>query len=128
MVVTPCFADQFDNAAQIARNSVGVNAGPLKKLTPERLAKAVAEVSTEEVRQVASRLGGEVRNERGLETASELLLSFYEKEVVSGEWAGKFKAVLEERMAYKWRGYLYGLVGAFHSLFYLLRALLFGTL
>ncbi|KAL3927336.1 MAG: hypothetical protein SGPRY_002869 [Prymnesium sp.] len=127
MVVTPCLADQFDNAAQIAREGGGVNAGALKKLTPECLAKAVREASTEEVKRAASRLGEQVRDERGLENASELLLSFYKEEVASGVWAGNFKAVLEERMAYRWQGYLYGLVGAFHSIFYLLRALVFDT-
>jgi sterol 3beta-glucosyltransferase len=73
-ILTPIAGDQHAWAGQVARLGVGPRAGPLKALTPEKLAAAIdAAVSDAGLRARAKALGEQIRAEDGVQAAVALI-------------------------------------------------------
>lgn len=69
-IVIPFFGDQPFWGQRIADLGVGAKPIPRKKLTAEKLASAIQEVITnQEIRQLAGKLGEQIRAENGIESA-----------------------------------------------------------
>jgi UDP:flavonoid glycosyltransferase YjiC (YdhE family) len=73
-VVIPFFGDQPFWGARVAALGIGPKPIPRKKLTPERLSKAIQEVvENDAMRQRASKLGERIRSEDGVANAVEII-------------------------------------------------------
>lgn len=82
-VVVPFFSDQFFWGDRVAKLGVGATSIPYRKLTSEKLAEAIIQVtSDEEIKANARQLGGLMRLENGLENAVELLSSYLKQSAV----------------------------------------------
>ena len=73
-VVIPFFGDQPFWGQRVADLGVGAKPIPRKRLTAERLAKAIQEVVTnEDMRRRAMKLGKQIQTENGIESAVEII-------------------------------------------------------
>ena len=72
-LVIPHIIDQFIWGQKVAELGVGPQPIPRKKLKPQAMADALAEMNSPEMRAKASTLGEKIRQERGIEVAVKLI-------------------------------------------------------
>lgn len=104
-IVTPCIADQFDNAALV--NAAGCGIGfkkPLRKIQESQLADAMIQcVSGEGIATSCKTVAQALEREDGIQTAVRAIDKFMATELASGRWREEFEARLVQRATSPWR-------------------------
>lgn len=89
-IITPGMYDQFENAKMVSRKGVGIDAGHLPTVTPEKLAEHINQcLSNDSMARAAHELGEELRAKDGVTNTVQLLNEWIEDEVVTGEFTRK---------------------------------------
>jgi len=96
-VITPCFADQFDNAALMQASGAGIGLAQFKKLSANDLAVALRACAEPKVASRAKELGKLLHSEDGVLNAEKAITSFMETEVATGAWLQKHEMRMQER-------------------------------
>ena len=121
-IITPCFADQFDHASNVAKAGVGVALPQIKRVSAPDLAAALKRID-EPMREAAKALALKLCAENGPDKAGRVLRAFYEEEVATGKWAAAFEARVARRRLFRTRRFMYGgFAGAIFSTLWVLRA------
>merc|ERR1712066_926350 len=101
-IITPCFADQFDNSQLAASNGVGIALKQFSKVTPAALAAALTRCVTDRSMQERSRaLGTRLRKEDGPGNAVRVVETFITEELDTGRWKAKFEQRAQQMRALK---------------------------
>ena len=105
-IITPCVADQYDNASLIEEAGCGVGfKTALKKTTAQDLAKALKtctdKENNESIQSNCKRVARAMESEDGIKTAVQIINEFMTK-VDSGEWKSDFDARLKQRTLDSW--------------------------
>lgn len=99
-VITPCFADQFDNAEILNKSGAGIGLKQFQKVSFQVLSKAIQRVVSEkEFKENAAVSSEKLQNEDGPGRAVEIINQYFEEEVDTGKWLKKHKDVLQKRKA-----------------------------
>lgn len=106
-IITPCVADQYDNASLIEGAGCGVGfKKALKKTTAQDLAKALKTCTDNEnnetIQSNCKRIARAMESEDGIKTAVQIINEFMTTKVDSGEWKSDFDARLEQRTLDSW--------------------------
>jgi sterol 3beta-glucosyltransferase len=97
-VITPCFADQFDNAEILNKSGAGIGLKQFQKVRFQALCKAIQRVVSEkEFKTKAVALSEKLQNEDGPGRAVDIIDKYFEEEIDTGRWLKKHKEVLEKR-------------------------------
>jgi len=89
-VITPGMYDQFENAKMVSRKGVGVDAGHLPTVTPEKLASHINHcMENDSMVSAAQQLGEQLRAKDGVATVTQLIAQWMEDDVVTGEFSRK---------------------------------------
>eukprot|EP00534_Pseudo-nitzschia_fraudulenta_P006510 CAMPEP_0201178504 /NCGR_PEP_ID=MMETSP0851-20130426/110785_1 /ASSEMBLY_ACC=CAM_ASM_000631 /TAXON_ID=183588 /ORGANISM="Pseudo-nitzschia fraudulenta, Strain WWA7" /LENGTH=518 /DNA_ID=CAMNT_0047462303 /DNA_START=18 /DNA_END=1571 /DNA_ORIENTATION=+ len=91
-IVTPCIADQYDNATLVEEAGCGIGfKKPLRRISPKQLASAIAQCATgknnkDSLRSNCRRVAGALEKEDGIQNAIEEIENFIAKRLDSGQW------------------------------------------
>ena len=96
-VITPCFADQFDNAALMQASGAGIGLAQFKKLSADDLAAALRACAEPKLVSRAKELGQLLHSEDGVLNAEKAITSFMQAEVATGAWLQKHELQMRER-------------------------------
>jgi len=91
-IITPCFGDQFANAAAVNQSGAGIGMKQFSKVTVGDLAHAISKVKTPPVLEAASDIGERLQAEDGLGNAVKILDTWMAEEVVTGKYKEKREA------------------------------------
>lgn len=106
--MTPCIADQFDNATLVESSGCGIGfKKPLRKITEAQLAAAMTQcVSTYDENSAmlssCQRVSQDLDKEDGIANAIREIDIFLKEKVDSGQWKKEFEARLEQRAKAPW--------------------------
>lgn len=118
-IVTPCIADQYDNASLIKDAGFGFGfKKPLRKTSAKELANVLrkcvsSNTSNDSIRSNCKRISATLANEDGILNAIQVIEDFMITRLDSGEWKKEFEARLDQRATKPW------------SFWYTLRRMLF---
>mmetsp|Transcript_51537 Transcript_51537/g.77097 ORF Transcript_51537/g.77097 Transcript_51537/m.77097 type:complete len:441 (+) Transcript_51537:730-2052(+) len=125
-IVTPCIADQFDNAALIESSGCGVGfTKPLKNISSQELADSILKCcavvgdkgdieSSSNMCSNSKRIAITLGEEDGIQNAIQAITTFVTTRLDTGEWEKEFETRLEQRIKRPW-GFLYA---CYRMLFY----------
>ena len=116
-VVTPCIADQFDNAALIETSGCGIGfKKPLRDITSQELATALVQCSSSSSTTTRCNTGGSsstfqsnslriaqaLKEEDGIQNAIDAINTFIDTKLHTGQWKDEFNKRLEQRAKEPW--------------------------
>merc|ERR1712060_444380 len=95
-IITPVFLDQFDYAKAVNTKGIGRGLKALVKVTAEEVGAAITQCCTDEGIIAKAREMGEATSKRnGVAASIEILRTFYDKKVSTGQWAKDFQEEYE---------------------------------
>jgi len=90
-IITPFFLDQFDSAAMVAREGVGIAMKQFSKVSPTDLANALTQcLSDRGMQERCQVLGRKLMEEDGPLNAVAVIDDFFVKELDTGKWKARF--------------------------------------
>jgi len=94
-VITPIFADQFDNSRCLEALGAGVGLqDPLPKISWQQLALAISRcLSNKAMRAEARKASFKLQGESGVHLAARIVDDFMKKEVATGKWKASFTQI-----------------------------------
>eukprot|EP00531_Pseudo-nitzschia_arenysensis_P001368 CAMPEP_0116114560 /NCGR_PEP_ID=MMETSP0329-20121206/45_1 /TAXON_ID=697910 /ORGANISM="Pseudo-nitzschia arenysensis, Strain B593" /LENGTH=543 /DNA_ID=CAMNT_0003607947 /DNA_START=111 /DNA_END=1743 /DNA_ORIENTATION=- len=105
-IVTPCIADQFDNAALVTSSGCGIGfKKSLRKITEAQLAAAMTQCVTscdEQMLSSCQRVSQALEKEDGIANAVREIDTFWKEKLDTGQWKKEFEARLEQRAKVPW--------------------------
>ena len=103
-IITPCIADQFDNAALVESAGCGIGfRKPLKKIAYQMLANAMLKCSADDsegnnaFKTKSRQISDTLRQENGVQNAVQHIDEFVETRLDTGDWLRDYNDLMKER-------------------------------